>query len=375
MRRWLIAYFGIYGGMHLWLLLVVRRATGHWAWWHAAVAVAMVAMLVSPMAGRRLFRTGRWKVSAVVRTLAYSWMAVLFWFVCLSLLAEGWNVLVRVADWQAAVVSPRLSLAGSAVVILAAVAWSLVEAGRVRHHYLSVRTPRLAPGSNPIRIVQVCDLHLAPRANRDRLRRVLDLVRQADGDLLVCVGDLLDGPINPSDEAIALLNDLRPPMGKFAVMGNHEFYAGIEASVAFHEAAGFIVLRGQSQLVADGRLLLVGVDDNLGRMGVRSPLNDESAALPTASGDGPAVVLLKHRPGAVDEAFGRFDLQLSGHTHGGQIFPFTFVVRLTHGFWTGLHDLGEGSRLFISRGSGTWGPSMRLLAPPEVTVITLAPEE
>ena len=129
------------------------------------------------------------------------------------------------------------------------------------------------------------------------------------------------------------------------------------------------MLRGGSVVVA-GRLRLAGVDDPAGaRTGDRHN-TDEAAAL-SAEGPRLATILLKHRPDVSKAVLGRFDLQLSGHTHGGQIFPFWQFVRLFYPLRPGLHRLENGAALYVSRGAGTWGPPMRVLSPPEVTLITL----
>ncbi|MFO7900097.1 MAG: metallophosphoesterase, partial [Planctomycetota bacterium] len=172
-------------------------------------------------------------------------------------------------------------------------------------------------------------------------------------------------------ELAPLLASLDAPLGKYAVTGNHEFYTGIKQAEAFHQRAGFILLRGRSTLV-DGRLWIGGVDDPAGlrRSGGDVHLN-EGEALP-GKHRWVASVLLKHRPLVDPRSVGRFDLQLSGHVHGGQIFPFVLFVAMTDSLLPGSHTF-DGSTVYVSRGAGTWGPPMRFLAPPAITVIDLAP--
>ncbi len=187
------------------------------------------------------------------------------------------------------------------------------------------------------------------------------------------------------DGLAGMLADVQAPLGKFAVLGNHEFYAGLSQSLAFHAAAGFTMLR-QEHVAVTPQLILAGVDDPAGTHLSGSQEPDESNALPAlerrsatqaaaAADPRPFVILLKHRPDVHPSSLGRFDLQLSGHTHGGQIFPFHIVHRLIYKYHPGLTDLGGGSKLYLSRGAGTWGPPMRLFAPPEVTIIKLLPQE
>ena len=150
------------------------------------------------------------------------------------------------------------------------------------------------------------------------------------------------------------------------MIGNHEVYAGLESSLHFLRSAGFTVLRGES--VAAGGIILAGVDDpSAGTDG------QQSVAVHAPGNTDDYVVLLKHQPVADKQI--PFDLQLSGHVHGGQIFPFGLLTRLVYGVGTGLTRLGDGRLLYVSRGTGTWGPPIRLLAEPEITLITLESEK
>jgi predicted MPP superfamily phosphohydrolase len=303
-------------------------------------------------------------------------MAISTWFVFATVGSEAWNLgarlvaLARGAEprW---LVSPRGLLAGVGVWSLLAVGWGLLESSTVRVERLTVATPKLPAGSEPLVVAQISDLHLGLLLAGRRLENALELVRREDPDVLVSTGDLLDSA-GPHPAGLAgRLGAVRPRLGKFAVLGNHETYSGLEHSLEFHRRAGFRVLRAERERVG-GRVWICGVDDPAGaRFGGR-PRLDEDAALPPA-GAGEFVILLKHRPEVRPASTGRFDLQLSGHTHGGQIFPFVLVVALTQEHVAGLYRLAGGGRLYVSRGTGTWGPPLRVFSPPEVTVVTLAP--
>jgi hypothetical protein len=166
-----------------------------------------------------------------------------------------------------------------------------------------------------------------------------------------------------------MFRSIPAPLGKYAVTGNHEFYAGIGPALDFTRRAGFTVLRGELAIVG-GILRIAGVDDPAGEaMGAGSrrleaeTLGGEPSSLFT--------LLLKHRPVLSADAQSRVDLQLSGHTHRGQIFPFRFLVRLSYPFLAGLYAREDGGALYVSRGTGTWGPRMRFLSSPEITVIDI----
>jgi len=165
------------------------------------------------------------------------------------------------------------------------------------------------------------------------------------------------------------INDVRTPYGKYAVTGNHEFHAGIGRSLAFAEEAGFTVLRGE-KLEIPGLIIMAGVDDvRANRFGGHGKTSEKQllSDLP----ENQFTILLKHRPLVESGSEGLFDLQLSGHTHGGQIFPFSLLIKLLYPIDKGLLPLRDGVFLYVNRGSGTWGPPMRFLVPPEVTIIDL----
>jgi len=201
-----------------------------------------------------------------------------------------------------------------------------------------------------------------------RAADIFERVGALSPDILVSTGDLVDQSVCAVAGLVGPLLAIEAPKGKFAVTGNHEFYAGLEQALRFTRQAGFVVLRGE--VAAAGGITLVGVDDSEAGRFEGKPPADERRILSKAAGDG-YVILLKHRPTIAEDAIGLFDLQLSGHTHKGQIFPFSLLTRLVYVVDAGWLDLGKGSHLYVSRGTGLWGPPIRLLAPPEITVIDL----
>jgi predicted MPP superfamily phosphohydrolase len=152
---------------------------------------------------------------------------------------------------------------------------------------------------------------------------------------------------------------------------DHEYYWREKASLAFHRLAGFRILRQDATRIAPA-VVLAGVDDGAGRYTSQTCLDDENAALDLAPRDS-FVILLKHQPLVRKKSIDRFDLQLSGHIHGGQIFPFQLVIHFLYPYASSMHRFGSRSLLNVSRGVGTWGPPMRLRAQPEICLITLEP--
>jgi predicted MPP superfamily phosphohydrolase len=194
------------------------------------------------------------------------------------------------------------------------------------------------------------------------LTDLLAKVAELKPDVLVSTGDLVDAQAHHLDGLSSLLAAYKPRLGKIAVTGNHEHYVGLEHALAFHVRSGFQVLHGESIEVAG--ITIAGVDDPAvigGDIGEARFLDKIKA--------GRYVILLKHQPRVDPKA--HFDLQLSGHTHDGQIFPFKYLVQLVYPMTRGRYALDNGGQLYVSRGTGTWGPPIRILAPPEITLIEL----
>jgi uncharacterized protein len=371
----LAVFLLVYGGSQAFLFWKVRTAL---AWgkragliWGAWLALTTAA----PFLERYLGRAG-WELTA--RGLAYAgytWMGLLFLFLCAYLLTSALRGLTalwpRLRDLKVWPASDRAAvvLAGALAALISV--YGAFAAWDIRSEHVILPTAKLPAGSRPLRIVQISDVHLGLVVREARLARITARVRAAAPDLLVSTGDLVDGELNHISGLERTLRELPAPLGKYAVLGNHEFYAGLGPCLAFTRQAGFTVLRGERREVA-GVLDLVGVDDPAGKLFGEQAGAAESALLAAAPRDR-FTLLLKHRPVAAADPGGRFDLQLSGHTHYGQIFPFTAITCLFYPLDRGFVPLADGSALYVSRGSGTWGPPIRFLAPPEVTLIDLVP--
>jgi len=372
----LLTFVSIYGGMHLYLFLKVRGACKGEVITLVATGAFCALMVGAPIFVRMLERRGFLWPARVFAYVGYTWMAVILWFFVLGIVAELWNLCVRAVALlrpgaAGLYLAPRPMLAVAGAMILVASVWGVVEASHIRLVEKRLRTERLSPGSAAIRIVLISDLHLGLTVGKGRLKRIIRVIERAQPDVLLCAGDLADFRFENAREMAALLAAVRPPLGKFAVMGNHEFYGGVDDSIKFHQAAGFRLLR-QESVFLNGRLRIVGVDDPAGIRTQQDCFLDEDAVLPSEPDRG-FTVLLKHRSQVIETSLGRFDLQLSGHTHGGQIFPFGALVHRVHQSRPGLHRLEKSSVLYVTRGTGTWGPPLRLLAPPEVTLFVVEP--
>jgi predicted MPP superfamily phosphohydrolase len=312
----------------------------------------------------------------------FIWMGFIFIFTFLLLCAELMRVLyflcvrfnlTRLSAFPESQLVTRILLLMSAI----ASVYALFEAKKNRTEQVIIYSPKIASSATRIRIVQISDVHVGLLMGEKRLRRIIKTIRSANPDILVSTGDLVDGKLNRDDRLsgvdpmAALLASITAPVGKFAVIGNHEVYADLPQAVAFSRAAGFTILRNQSIALSNG-ITISGVDDLAVSQRKEAEPIDEKTILNLASPNS-FHLFLKHRPDIQPTSDGRFDLQLSGHVHGGQIFPFNFLVRLKHPIPCGTTTTAQGSRIHVSRGTGTWGPPMRLFAPPEVTIIDVIP--
>jgi hypothetical protein len=343
--------------------------------WNFPVLGVLAVPATARYWGRALSRAGWEQLGDISRLVLVVWMVLLFWFLCVGLALNLWNASTWLAGrrWIGARrlrVPPRAGFLAAGVLVILAGVWGWFEARNVRVGHVVVEVDHLPEGRDSLRIAQITDVHVGSFYSRQRLGAAVRLLRQLEPDLIVSTGDLVDDDLERIGHMAKELGQLSAPLGKYAVFGNHEFYTGVQDSMRFHEISGFTVLRQEAAVPIRG-LRIVGVDDPAARRrGGKGGRIDEMPILPEPTA-GELVVLLKHQPAVNPEAIGRFDLQLSGHTHGGQVFPFEWLTLLLYDYSSGRHDLPGGSTFYVSRGTGTWGPPLRLGAPPEVTLVEL----
>ncbi|PLX86369.1 MAG: metallophosphoesterase [Desulfuromonas sp.] len=372
MTLFLLIFLSIYSAMHVLVFWGAHPLLkGHpalptltWVW--------MALMIFAPLLVRLSERAEYENLARALAWVSYSWMGVVFVAFSLFVLLGIWELFAAVIS-RLDVLSVDLSIRGgvtaflAGVIVLGACFYGLYEANTLQIEQVRIVSDKLPADSTPIRIAQVSDMHLGLIHRDEALTPVVNRLRELRPDLLVATGDIVDAQINHLEELSSIWNQLDPPLGKFAVLGNHEYYAGLGQSIDFLKKSGFRILRNEA--VAVGEVLrLAGVDDP-----ARQGVSDDGAALSGASDR--FTVFLKHRPLISDEAKGRFDLQLSGHSHRGQIFPFNLLTGLRFPMQDGLYTLEGGAHLYTSRGTGTWGPPMRIFSPPEITVIEIVSTE
>lgn len=354
--------------------------------WNGVLTLVLALLAVgtpTAMVLGRVVGRDRPGLQAAMLWPAYIWMGTMFLLFAAVFAADAAHVVVALArrivggdhiDADRRTFIARLSATAIAVVVAglggAAVRSALrsVEVRRIR-----VRLDRLPLGQHGFTLVQLTDVHVGPTIGRAFIDDIVRRTNALQPDLIAITGDLVDGSVEQLRDAVAPLARLRARHGVFFVTGNHEYFSGAEPWLNELGRLGIRVLRNERVSIGEGEASfdLGGIDDHsAARYGGLEPVAAVSHAL---SGRDPKreLVLLAHQPKSLLEA-ARFGvgLQLSGHTHGGQIWPFKYLVRLQQPFVEGLHRRGD-AQIYVSRGTGYWGPPMRLGAPAEITHVTL----
>ena len=368
----------IFSAMNLYIFWRMRAAfgPGKWQW---AVLLLMAGM-VYLFTQRRAVIGSPWE--SAVHTVSLLWVGVILITVTWVFALDAARLASWVVDSLAGTrlghfLRPPRSMAFVLGMCLLLSVYAVFEAMSIRTVHLTIPANKLPPGLNRLRLVVLSDVHINGLAGVSfRLNRIVEAAKTTDADILISLGDLADTDMRKKTREAELLRSIPARIGKFAVLGNHEAYSGMENAIRFTEDAGFRVLR--SEVARAGGIDIVGVDDPVfisgGTKEEEAVCRELLHSLGADRETGKFILLLRHRPGKHVGMAGLFDLQLSGHTHGGQIWPAWIFTKWANGFSSGMavvHGEHGTSRMYVSRGSGAWGPPMRLFTPPEVTVIDL----
>ena len=224
------------------------------------------------------------------------------------------------------------------------------------------------------KIAQISDIHIGRTIGAAFVRECVERVNAQHPDIVVLTGDIVDLPVSMIAPALDELAGLKSRYGTFFILGNHEYFRGPEAVIEYMQKLGITVLLNDSRRIGSGSRAfnLVGINDLVSKRFDKLPY-DVNAAFAKVDRSLPTVVLA-HQPKTISiTQHMPYDLMLSGHTHGGQIFPFGFLVMIDQPYLAGLHAIDSRKQIFVSRGTGYWGPPVRVLAPSEISILTLRP--
>lgn len=372
MSLFFLTFFSLYSSLHYYIFTKIRDAFSLTILSGIPLLSFMLLMVFSPLLVWFLEKQGYESPARMTAYLGYTWMGFAFLFFAGSIAIDGTRLILYLGGLilKKEIEAPSFALRFFIPLFfaLAAGVYGHFEAWHIHTERVTLKSPKIPKNMSGLKIAQISDVHLGMIVREERLKRILQKVKMENPDLFISTGDLVDAQINHLDGLAQLLQEIQPRLGKFAITGNHEYYAGLRQSLDFTQRAGFRLLRGKG-ITIDGVLNIAGVDDPTGLSYGEEKISERDllVGLPRDT----FTILLKHRPVIAKESLGLFDLQVSGHTHRGQIFPFVLVSRLFFPYNSGLFQLSNQAILYVSRGSGTWGPPIRFLAPPELTLFEL----
>jgi predicted MPP superfamily phosphohydrolase len=414
MLGFIAVVFVIAGLIHLYLWARLVRGTTRPGRWRRvgglAIAGALVVLIASLIFGDRLPTDLRWLTMP-----GYVWLAVMFYLLLVLLVLEVPVLVARLATRRpvrverpapvpvavgvggsgGAIDPPpgddpepepvpepghdpdrRLLLRRGAAITAGVVAVGLTGFGvsrayktpTVKRYDVPIR--RLDRRADGLRLAVLADIHVGPLLGTGQVERIVKIVNDLDADFVTVVGDVVTSEPDRVRESLLPLTGMRGRQGVFYVTGNHEYYVGVDNWTEAATELGLRVLRNERVEITHGggALDLAGVNDITGGQYSQPP--DYQAALGDRDPSRP-VVLMAHQPVAVRDAapFG-VDLQLSGHTHGGQVFPFNYLIGLQQPVVSGLGEV-DGTQVYVTNGAGFWGPPVRVGADPDITLLTL----
>jgi len=368
------------GGLHFYLWIRLVRGTELSRRWRRILSLALIGLAVSLPSSMLIGRFLKIRPSLIAWP-AFLWMGLLFFFFCTLVLTD----LVRIGllAQQKITGTPRTPerrlflrrvLATTAATVSAGLGAFAVRNAVTQPPLkeVALTLPRLPAAHDGLTIVQMTDVHVGPTIGRGFIEGLVARTNAMNPDIVVITGDLVDGSVAQLGHATAPLGNLKARYGVYFVTGNHEYYSGADEWLAELTRLGIKPLRNERVAIGETQtgFDLAGIDD----LSAHGQAPGHGSDLPRAlDGRDPSrfVVLLAHQPKAVNEAAHHgVDLQLSGHTHGGQLWPWNFLVKLQQGFERGVATVG-GTTLYVSCGTGYWGPPMRFGAPAELTRLTL----
>lgn len=312
----------------------------------------MFFMTVSPIILGVLLRKGYKILMKEYSFLTYNYLGFITIFFCLSICIHLFTLVFRGKTY--ALINFLISTILAIVICL----YSFYESENIKVEKITINTPKI---SSSIKIGFLSDLHHGHLVGDDFVKEVIKKLEEEKIDLLLLGGDILEVGWDNSSE---LWNRYNPPLGKYAISGNHEFYLGYEKSKQIFEKMGVSFIDNKVIQIKD--INIIGLPDEVYKTQFGGKIEEISNLKYDAK---KFTILLKHRPRVLKNE--KIDLQLSGHTHKGQILPFQLITKIFYPIHSGMYEIEKDYKVYVSRGIGTWGPRMRLLSRPEVTIINL----
>ena len=369
-----------YGLANIYVFLKVRSIAGLGFSGNLLLGLLILFLTLSPTLIQIYNFRGTARAASFFSHVGFMWFGLLIPFIACAMVLELYNLIVKYGgflfdgDGSVMLIPDEfiflMSLGLSTVITV----YGYFEAKKLCIERLRVRTTKLPEGIEGIRIAQISDLHLGIVVKDQILNRVIEIIAGEKPDLIVSTGDLVDGVVHHIEHYAERLKTINPRFGKFAVLGNHEIYGGLRHTTKFIADSGFTLLRGEGTTI-ENVLNIAGMDFAGGeakKINKNLPETQEWHVLSSLPRD-KFTLLLKHRSDIEEKSLGLFDLQLSGHTHKGQIFPISLVILFLFQYISGFTQLFKGSAIYVSRGAGTAGPPIRVFSKPEVTIIDIVP--
>jgi uncharacterized protein len=372
--RWLpfVIFFGIVSGIDVsvhWYLYQRLFADPAWSAEVRTVGALLLGvlalMLPVGMASSRLLPR---RLAQPLAYLVYIWMGAAFYLLVtlfslevarffLSFMVDGWDQLA------AARTTAMVAAAGATALGVSALRSGL---GEVEVEETQIGLERLPAQLEGLTLVQLSDVHVGPTIGERFMRSIVEKTNALKPDAIVITGDLVDGPLHALRDHVQAIGKLSARYGVYFVTGNHDFYSGVGPWIEEIRRLGIRVLMNERVKLGDAASIdLAGIHD------YASGASDVDRAC-AGRDDQRELVLLAHQPKSIHQAEPhRPGLVLSGHTHGGQLWPFDNVVKLAQPYLSGLHRHNDNTQIYVSKGTGYWGPPMRLCAPAEISKLVL----
>ena len=372
-------FLTLYGLLHLYFYSKLNRAIDISTISNLLVIIALCFLLLSPIFIYKSTNTEHFLLTKILAHIGFIWMGGLFMFFSFSLMVDVYKVIVNISgrifslNLLRYIPGDRGTFLVTLLIITGILIYGTFEAENIAVERIELRTAKLPPQVSNLRIVQITDMHFSTLNGVKFAQKIGRIIKGLHPDILVSTGDLIDRGLVDKEGVVSLFRDIKTTYGKYAITGNHEFISGIKKAVEFTEKAGFSMLRNEGITVGDF-LKIAGVDDPAAkRYGTASSVSEDKVV--EFFSPEYLNIFLKHQPKVENNSLGKFDIQISGHTHNGQIFPFTLITSLFYPYQKGLYKVSDNSYLYVSRGTGTWGPPIRFLTFPEITVIDFQREE